>query len=66
MDRTNYTTRLTTLKNQNQEHNYDHLTAEERLKLVWPLTVELLSLTENFDAESRLQRHIAKLSRLKS
>jgi hypothetical protein len=33
-------------------------TAEERLALVWPLTVEVVSLSEKYDPEQRLQRYI--------
>jgi hypothetical protein len=41
-------------------------TAEERLALVWPLTVEVVSLSRKYDPEQRLQRHIVRVIRRKS
>jgi hypothetical protein len=41
-------------------------TAEERLGLVWPLTVEVVSLSKRYDPEQRLQRHIVRVIRRKS
>ena len=38
-------------------------TPEERIGLVWTLTREVTSLSKNHDAERRLQRHVAVLSR---
>ncbi len=38
-------------------------TAVERIGLVWPLTREAVSLSKRYDAERRLQRHIAGLRR---
>jgi hypothetical protein len=38
-------------------------TPEERLKLVWPLTREITSLSTKHDAERRLQRHVTRLIR---
>jgi hypothetical protein len=40
-------------------------TAEERLALVWPLTVEVVSLSNKYDPEQRLQRHIVRVIRRK-
>jgi hypothetical protein len=42
-------------------------TATERVGLVWPLTVEAISLAKEkkYDAEQRLQRHITRLIRPK-
>ena len=35
----------------------------ERIGLVWPLTREVVSLGKRYDAERRLQRHVAGLGR---
>lgn len=35
----------------------------ERIALVWPLTREIVSLSTRYDAEQRLQRHVAVLVR---
>jgi hypothetical protein len=40
-------------------------TPAERIALVWPLTREVVSLTRRYDAERRLQRDVAVLSRRK-
>jgi propanediol dehydratase small subunit len=40
-------------------------TMEERLALVWPLTVEVVSLGNKYDPEQRLQRHIVRIFRRK-
>jgi hypothetical protein len=33
-------------------------TFSERIGFVWPLTLEVVSLSRKFDAERRLQRHV--------
>jgi len=38
-------------------------TPVERIALVWPLTREVSSLSKRYDAERRLQRHVAGLGR---
>jgi hypothetical protein len=38
-------------------------TPEDRISLVWPLTREIVSLNEKYDAERRLQRHVTRLVR---
>jgi len=40
-------------------------TPASRISLVWPLTVEAVSLSKDHDAERRLQRHVTVLSRRK-
>jgi hypothetical protein len=40
-------------------------TASERIALVWPLTLEVVSLSKKYDAEQRLQRHITRFVRRK-
>ena len=34
-----------------------------RLSLVWPLTRQVVSFSKRYDAERRLQRHVASLGR---
>lgn len=38
-------------------------TPVDRIMLVWILTREITSLSKNFDAERRLQRHVTRLIR---
>ena len=38
-------------------------TPEERIRFVWVLTREILSLSPKHDAERRLQRHVTCLTR---
>ena len=38
-------------------------TMAERIEMVWPLTVEIVSLTKGFHAEQRLQRNVTVLKR---
>jgi hypothetical protein len=38
-------------------------TPEERIRLVWPLTREIASLSVKHDAERRLQRHVTCIVR---
>ena len=47
----------------NRNDDYVPGTPEERIKLVWPLTREITSLSANHDAERRLQRHVTRLIR---
>ncbi len=37
----------------------------ERIAMVWPLTCEAVSLSDKYDAEQRLQRHVTRLFRRK-
>ncbi len=45
--------------------DWERLTPAERLEMVWPLTVEAWTwaLRGDFDAESRLPRHIVRVLR---
>lgn len=40
-------------------------TPEQRIALVWSLTCEVLSLSNRYDAERRLERHVTRLIRRK-
>lgn len=48
-----------------ESSDWQRLTPAERLEMVWPLTVEAWTwaLQGNFDAESRLPRHIVRVIR---
>ena len=41
-------------------------TPAERIAMVWPLTLEAVSLSGKYNAEQRLQRHIVNIVRKKS
>ena len=47
----------------NRNVDYVAGSAEARILLVWPLTKEITSLSKNYDAERRLQRHITSIFR---
>ena len=40
-------------------------TPADRIKLVWPLTREITSLSKKHNAERRLQRHVTRIIRRK-
>ncbi|MBF0546778.1 MAG: hypothetical protein HQM08_20190 [Candidatus Riflebacteria bacterium] len=52
-----------------KEHQDDPFvpgTVEERLALVWPLTLELVSIGGKLNVERRLQRDVVRIGRRKS
>ena len=55
----------TAIHRMTDHHNDDCFpgTPEERIRLVWPLTREVASLSVKHDAERRLQRQVACLIR---
>ena len=55
----------TTLGRMADHYDDDYVpgTPEERIRLVWPLTREITSLSAKHDAERRLQRHVTRLVR---
>jgi hypothetical protein len=57
----NYTAKYRMTDHRNDD--YVPGTPEDRLKLVWPLTREIASLSVKHDAERRLQRHVTRLVR---
>ena len=57
----NYTEKYRITDHRND--NYVPGTPEERLKLVWPLTREIASLSKKHNAERRLQRDVTSLIR---
>jgi len=52
--------RKSSLRDETPDARLLALPPSERLAMVWPLTVEAWSLRGDFDAESRLQRHIVR------
>lgn len=52
--------KLTTLHDETDDQ-FLQFTPAERMSMVWPLTIDAWSITEDFNAKSRLQRHITKL-----
>lgn len=40
-------------------------TLSERIGFIWPLTLEVVSLSKKYDAERRLQRHVTSIIRRK-
>jgi len=43
----------------------DHMSAGQRIGMVWPITVDAFVMKGEFDAESRLQRHVIRVVRRK-
>ncbi|MAT39173.1 MAG: hypothetical protein CL946_06185 [Ectothiorhodospiraceae bacterium] len=63
MDRKQITKR--TLSDLERDYGYVPGTPEEQIAMVWPLTREACSLSKEYDAERRLQRHVVRIIRLK-
>ena len=57
--------KITTIHRMSDPRNDNFVpgTPEDRIKLVWPLTREISSLSNKHDAERRLQRHVTILIR---
>lgn len=55
----------TVIRRMSDRHNDDFVpgSPSERIAFVWPLTREAVSLNKGQDAQRRLQRHVASLSR---
>jgi hypothetical protein len=63
MDRRAIKTRKSRVEDQGKEGDMVQTTPEERLAMVWPLTLSAWSFKGDPFAESRLQRHIVHLQR---
>jgi len=46
-----------------RNNNYVPGSPAERISMVWPLTIEITSLSKDHNAEQRLQRHVTHLIR---
>ena len=63
MERGNITVRITRLKDQGDESDLDNTTPAERIDMMWQLTCDAWAFTGEFDAESRLPRHVVRVIR---
>jgi hypothetical protein len=54
---------LKRLGDERREDDFVPGSPAERIQLVWPVTVELASLSPEHDVERRLQRHVVRLVR---
>ena len=66
MNRSEYPVRKSTLGEQGQERDYDSLTPEERLAMVWTLTQQSWLFKEGRWDEPRLRRDVVRLVRRRS
>ena len=56
--------RKTTLSEQGNDHDYyASLTPEQRVAMVWPLTITAWKFAQPDGFESRLSRHVARVER---
>ena len=53
-------------KSDSKNSGYVPGTKEERISMVWPLTCEIVSLSNKYDVKQPLQRHIINIIRKKS
>ncbi len=51
------------LQRETEDNEIATLSPSERVALMWQITVDAWSFKENFNAESRLQRHIVSVRR---
>ena len=66
MNRSEYPVRRTTLADQGKERDYEFLTPEERLAMVWTLTQQAWLFKEGRWDEPRLRRDVVRLVRRRS
>lgn len=57
--------RKTTLAQQGSENDLGHLSLEERMGMVWPLTISAWAMKGEDIASQRLQRHVDCVKRRK-
>ncbi len=63
MDRPDYPVRKTSLEDQGRELDYAGMTAEERLAMMWTLTVQAWMFKEGRLDEPRLRRDVVRVLR---
>ena len=63
MKHRNTTVRITSLKDQGYESDLENTTPAERIDMMWQLACDAWAFTGNFDAESRLPRHVVRVIR---
>ncbi len=66
MDRSHYPVRKRKVSELGRDRDYDALTPEERLAMVWPITVQAWMFKEGRLDEPRLRRDVARLVRRRS
>ena len=63
MERKNYPTRIVRKGEPEQDTYLSQTTAQERLLMMWPLTVQAWAFKGEDIRESRLSRHVVRVSR---
>lgn len=63
VDRANYPTRKVTLAQEGQEHAVRLLSPEERVRMVWTLTVQAYTFKDGTWDEPRLRRDVVRTLR---
>jgi len=62
-DRSSYPVRVSGLHDPEDDAYLRSLSPEERIAMVWPLTLQAWAFKEGLDHEPRLQRHIVRVIR---
>lgn len=63
MDRSEYPVRVTPLEDQGKDHEYAAMTPEQRLAMVWTLTMQAWMFKEGRLDEPRLRRDVVRIIR---
>lgn len=63
MDRSNYPVRVTRLEDQGKDDDYATLTPDERVAMVWTLTMQAWMFKEGRLDEQRLRRDVVRIIR---
>jgi hypothetical protein len=63
MERPNYPVRWTKLDEQGEDREVDRMSPEERLAMVWTLTLQAWSFREGWVDEQRLRRDVVRVLR---
>lgn len=63
MERSDYPVRKSTLEQQGQDNDYERMTPEQRLAMVWTLTVQAWMFKEGRWDEPRLRRDVVRVVR---
>jgi len=63
MDRSTLSVRKTRTGEASAQKTALVLDASQAVAMVWPITVDAWTMTGNFNAESRLQRHVVRIVR---
>lgn len=63
MDRSDYPVRVTRLEDQGKDQDYDSMSPEERVAMVWTLTMQAWMFKEGRLDEPRLRRDVVRVLR---